>query len=241
MRRKYRPITTLLLLALSTINGIEMVKAESKEKYPAPRYEVLSVLGKKIELRRYAPRIVAQVEVPGEEKAALDEGFRILAGYIFGKNNRRGVAMVKDPSAPRHEKIPMTAPVTSQAAQTPVLCNVGAADGASTLKVRFYMPPSYTLDTLPEPQDRRVHLIELPEEQYAAIRFSGSWNPSNFTKHANYLLNVLRQKNVIPSGCPICAYYDPPFTLPFLRHNEVLVPISRNSAVELSFTPLGAI
>lgn len=217
-----------------------MQKAESKEKYQSPRYKVFSVMNKQIELRSYAPRIIAQVEVSGEEKAALNEGFRVLAGYIFGKNQRRTDRNSIDSSAPIPEKIPMTAPVTCQSAGKQESLEVTPAKASSCI-VRFFMPPAYTLATLPEPQDGRVKLIEIPEEQYAAIRFSGSWNPSNFTKHANYLLNFLRQKDVIPTGSPIYAYYDPPFTLPFLRHNEVLIPLSRHSAVELGFTPLGAI
>ncbi len=221
--------TTAVVLGVILTGVIATVKAEPKEKYPTPEYEVLATISKDIEIRRYAPRIVAQVSVSGTGREGLNEGFRILAGYIFGNNNRRGTGEIKAPGRGEREKIAMTAPVTAQSATIPMTSPVTASGTRTGLTVSFFMPPSYSLATLPVPTDRRIKLIELPEEQFAVIRFSGGWNASNFDKHAQCLLDRLDRENIRTAGSPVNAYYNPPFTLPFLRRNEVLVPIAEGA------------
>ena len=124
----------------------------------------------------------------------------------------------------------MTSPVTAQPEKIPMTSPVTASKESATLVVRFFMPPSYTLATLPEPDDERIKLIELPEQKYAAIRFSGGWNESNFDKHEKCLLERLSKENIKTAGTPVKAYYNPPFTLPFLRRNEVLVPLAEGGS-----------
>ena len=187
--------------------------AKTETKYPGPDYKVLFQLGRDAEVRQYSTTILAQVEVAGRERAAMNEGFRILAAYIFGKNTKKSQLSMTTPVVTQPEKLPMTAPVTVQANDTKT-------------KMSFFMPPSYTLQTLPEPVDSRIHLVEVPGQRFAAIRFSGCWDAKLFAQKANKLLDYLRKNHLEQCGAPVNAYYNSPFSLPFLRRNEVLVPLA---------------
>ena len=118
------------------------------------------------EVRDYPALVVAEVIVTGEQKEAASKGFRLLAGYIFGGNRRKQSVAMTAPVAqePTSEKIAMTAPVTQT--QT-----------AGEWVVRFTMPSSYSLETLPEPDDARVRLRVTPPARFAVIRFSGLARP----------------------------------------------------------------
>jgi hypothetical protein len=212
------PVILTTIAIVSDMEARQKEKNQPAEKYPGPQYEVLASLDRNIEIRLYSPRVVAQVEVAGDQKTALNEGFRILAAYIFGNNNGRQKIEMMAPVAAQPEKIPMTSPVT-------------ASGSAGALAVRFFMPQRYSLTTLPSPSDERIKLVELPPQRFAAIRFSGFWNRANFSRHADRLLECLRRNNLEPSGPPVNAYYNPPYALPFMRRNEVLVPLDGAEAV----------
>lgn len=191
--------------------GVQMARAEE------PRYQVVESSGD-IEVRRYAPQIVAQVETRGEREQAINEGFRILAGFIFGDNtSARKIEMTAPVTQQPGETIDMTAPVTQQRAQ--------AADSGPSWHVRFIMPADYTIDTLPKPRNPRIAIIALPERQVAAIRFSGFTTQSNISTHRERLVHFLRERRLTTAGEPVYAFYDPPWTLPFFRRNEVMAEI----------------
>lgn len=187
-------------------------------KTPEPIWHRLQQDGK-IELRAYAPMIVAEVTMTGERYQAINDGFRALAGYIFGGNTvNQKIAMtapVLQERADKGEKIAMTAPVMQAAAET-----------ANEWRVRFVMPASYTLATLPRPNDARVKLIEVPAHKVAVIRFAGLNRDENLQKHRDQLLTWVRAQNLKTVGTPSYAFYNPPWTLPFLRRNEVMVGIA---------------
>ncbi len=174
-----------------------------------PKYTVEARSGD-FEVRLYEPTIVAEVTVGGSRDAAVNEGFRILAGYIFGGN---------EPSA----KIAMTAPVTQQAgekiAMTAPVTQAGSAGG---WVVRFTMPASWSLQALPKPRDGRIRLVPVPERRMAAVRFSGLRTDARMASEAERVADFVRSRKLQPKGSPVYAYYDPPWTLPFLRRNEVL-------------------
>ena len=191
-----------------------------------PAYVVESVDGA-IEIRRYAPMIVAEVDASGEREAAINAGFRSIAAYIFGANvPRRGTGAAGSGG----EKIAMTAPVLQQGAvesetiamTAPVLQQ---GDGI-TWTVRFVMPAQYTLDTLPRPTDPMVRLREVPGKRYAAIRFSGLNTPEALAARTDELAAALRARGLVPASAPLYAFYNPPWTLPFLRRNEVMVEVA---------------
>lgn len=169
-----------------------------------------------IEIRDYTPMIVAEVEVSGDREAAIRRGFRTLADYIFGNNTAMGV-------------IAMTAPVTQQpldeqtAAPAPVTQN---GDG-EYWRVRFVMPARYTTDTLPRPIDPDVILKHLEAKRFAAIRFSGAARESNLRRHTERLGAFIKASGLRSLSPPAYAFYNPPWTLPFLRRNEIMIEIAR--------------
>ncbi|MEO7941153.1 MAG: heme-binding protein, partial [Burkholderiaceae bacterium] len=165
------------------------------------------------DLRAYPPVLVAEVTVAGPADSAANQGFRILAGYIFGKNKgARDIAMtapVTQTAEPT--QIAMTAPVTQAAA---------AGDGAG-YTVQFTMPASFTLATLPEPLDERIRLKEIPGRRYAVIRYSGFWSDANYQTHLDQLTDAVQRAGVATVGPPVYARYDAPWVPWFLRRNEI--------------------
>lgn len=184
-----------------------------------PKYHVIETAGR-LQIRDYPPMVVAEVALPGPREAALEQGFKLIAGYIFGKNSTASkVAMtapvIQQAEAGRSgEKIAMTAPVVQQ------------ADGA-LWRVRFVMPAGDTIASLPKPDDARVKLLALPVRRFAVIRFSGLAGSRSLRKHTAQLRAFVRAQHLQPVGAPMDAYYNPPWTLPFLRRNEVMLEVAR--------------
>lgn len=166
------------------------------------------------EVRDYPALVVAEVTVTGEQKVAASKGFRLLAGYIFGGNRRKQSIAMTAPVAqePTNEKIAMTAPVTQT--QT-----------AGEWVVRFTMPSSYSLETLPEPNDARVCLRVTPPAQFAVIRFSGLARPDDVVAKTAELSAWMQHRRLRHAGPASLAQYNPPWTLWFMRRNEVMIPI----------------
>jgi hypothetical protein len=171
------------------------------------------------EVRDYPPAIIAEVTVSGAQREAASKGFRLLAGYIFGANNRR-------------ESIAMTAPV----AQAPVGEHIGKTEPVSQSRspnsyaeewvVRFTMPQRYRLEQLPAPNDPQVQLRALPTTRYAALRFSGRASQADFDSRTAELKAWLPAHHLQAMGTASLAQYNPPWTLWFLRRNEVLIPVA---------------
>lgn len=201
------------IAAVGAYAFVSAINASAEALSHSTKYSVIRTLGEGVELRLYETAIIAQVQVAGDQRDALNEGFRILAAYIFGKNSRKTSLSMTSPAVAQSEKIQMTSPVTSQ--------SIG-----NTMTVSFFMPPGYSLKSLPEPEDRRIRFSEIPERKLAAISFSGSWNSQAFSKHAEALVERLQLSNLKPSGAPVNAYYNPPFMPPFMRRNEVLISIA---------------
>jgi len=180
-----------------------------------PPHEVLRTLDNNIEIRHYAPYVVAEVLVEGNADTAGNNAFPILAGYIFGKNKgERHMAMtapVTQVAAP--VKLEMTAPVTQTA----------VTDGWI---VQFVLPKGVTLDSAPEPMDSKVKLREVAGKVIAAIRYSGFWSADNYEEHLEKLRTVLSSEGLVWSGEPVFSRYNPPFTPWFLRRNEIWLSLS---------------
>jgi hypothetical protein len=179
-----------------------------------PKYKVVES-DDSIEIRDYAPMIVAEADVSGERDKALGEGFRLIAGYIFGNNlSARKVAMTAPVMQQAGEKIAMTAPVTQQ------------GEGNSW-QVRFVMPAGYTLENLPKPNNPAVTLKQIDAKRFAVIRFSGFAGEDSLRRHADRLTAFVGAKTLTAVSAPIYAFYNPPWTLPFLRQNEIMIEIAR--------------
>lgn len=177
------------------------------------KYEVVESQSD-IQIRDYAPMIVAETEIPGARKEAISQGFRVIADYIFGNNTRKqNVAMTEPVNQQPEEKIAMTAPVTQQ-----------GASGRWT--VRFVMPASYTMDTLPSPNNAAVKLEEIPGKRFAVIRFSGTAGEASLEDHTDELNAFIMGKKLNALSPPTYAFFNPPWTLPFLRRNEVMIEVT---------------
>ena len=198
----------ILLRPLLWIGLIAMPLASHAIEEPA--YDVLRAFGN-VELRQYAPYVVAEVVIDGAAEDAGNAAFPILAGYIFGKNKGDKkfdmTAPVTQTAAP--VKLPMTAPVTQ-----------AAVPGGGHL-IQFVLPKGVTLGTAPEPLDPRVRLREEPARQWAAIRYSGTWSQANYDEHLALLRAALVKEGVATDGEPVLARYNAPFTPWFLRRNEI--------------------
>ncbi|MGD1171479.1 SOUL family heme-binding protein [Mycobacterium seoulense] len=177
-----------------------------------------------VEIRRYGPRIAAETTVDADENRARDAGFRRLADYIFGGNRRdQSISMtapVSQQSSRGGEQIAMTAPV------------VQSADAESGWTIRFFMPAKWTMDTLPAPDDDRVRLVTVPPATVAVLRFSGDRSPKAVASRTRELFDALQDKGIQPAGDPEAWFYDPPWTLPVRRRNEIAIPIDPASAPE---------
>lgn len=172
-----------------------------------------------VELRRYGPRIAAETTVADDEDAARSAGFRRLARYIFGGNHRDDKIAMTAPVAQAAncgEKIAMTAPVAQSAGHT---------DIGEGWVIRFFMPDGETLETLPIPDDDRVRLVDVPSEAVAVLKFSGDRGPRAVAEHTAELLAVLASNGITAEGEPTAWFYDPPWTLPCRRRNEVAVRV----------------
>lgn len=187
-----------------------------------PEYTLLAQTGD-FELRRYDEQLVAQTWVSGDQSAASRAGFKVLADYIFGNN-----------TAPTggSSKISMTAPVTmqpnsndggSESQKIAMTAPVSMQQDEGKWRVQFTMPSKYTMQTLPKPNNPDVEIVEVPEQTYGVIKFSGFTGSEKVDKKTQELQNWMQSKNLTPTGDPELARYDEPWTLPFLRRNEVMI------------------
>lgn len=190
-----------VVIGLAVLAGAAALAAGpimSRVKEPA--YSLVSTEGN-IELRDYAPMVIAEVDVEGQRGEAANAGFLLLADYIFGNN------------APA-EKLQMTAPV------------IQAPDNGRW-KVRFVMPAEYTVETLPAPNNTQVSLIPLAAKRFAVIRFSGTSSSGNLDRHRERLMAYAQDKKLGSKGPPIMAFYNPPWTFPLFRRNEIMIEVEQ--------------
>jgi hypothetical protein len=207
LTRLFTIVTQVAESALATVG----IRAGTEE--PGHTSERLT---DRVELRRYGPRIAAETTVDSGEDAARSEGFRRLAGYIFGKNHGAdSIAMTAPVVQSRAgQKIAMTAPV-AQSAEAP----------GTGWVIRFFMPSRWTMETLPQPDDDRVQLTEVPAETFAVLSFTGDRGPDAVQTRTAELLEVLRAYGIDATGESAAWFYDPPWTLPFRRRNEIAIPV----------------
>ncbi len=177
-----------------------------------PKYDVTKKQDD-MELRRYPGYIQAEVRVDGRDyKHAVERGFNILAGYIFGSNTAsQKVAMTTPVKVNQSQKIAMTTPVT--------------VSGKDSFVVAFVMPAEYTLQTLPVPNDPQVQLKEIPEHTMVVVRFSGYFPLNKIEDAKKRLGRWVQEQGFTPQGEYIVAGYNPPWVPGFLARNEVMVRV----------------
>ena len=205
-----RKTLTLLTTLAALLGGLPRAALAIEE----PGFKVVRALSDTVEIREYAPYVVAEVRVavtPEDTEDAGNKAFPILAGYIFGKNKGERKMAMTAPVTQTAEpmKMAMTAPVT----QT-------TAEGGGYL-VQFVLPAEISLDTAPEPLDPRVMLRQVPAHRLAAIRYSGTWSDANYKEHLAQLKDTLTAEGITWQGEPVLSRYDPPIMPWFLRRNEI--------------------
>lgn len=201
---------TTVLLSVFLHAGAAMATEE-------PKYAVESKADS-YEIRKYEATLVAETKIEGRFDDAGNQAFRILADYIFGNNKAKTKLAMTAPvtQQPPTEKIAMTAPVNQM--QTP-----------AGFLVQFTMPSGFTLATLPEPNDARVHLREIPPRRVAVYSYTGSWSESRYTEMLAEFRKQLQKSGVQTQGEPVFARFNSPFTLWFLRRNEIWLELGQAS------------
>jgi len=193
------------LLLLLTLAALPLSSQATEE----PDYEVIRKIDQ-VEVRQYAPYVVAEVVLEATAEDAGNQAFPILAGYIFGKNKGE-------------KKFAMTAPVTQSttSVRMDMTAPVTQAAVAGGMRVQFVLPKGVTLANAPEPFDTRVQLRGVPAATWAVIRYSGTWTQANYQEHLAELKASLQAAGVATQGEPVFARYNAPVTPWFLRRNEI--------------------
>jgi len=203
--------TLLIIIAIVVFVWVAYGYFSSRVKEPK-----FTVIEKKdgYEIREYAPYIEARVKVTGSYREAQNNGFRLLAGYIFGGNTpKTSIAMTAPVVEQKSESIAMTAPVVETLTDT------------GERVVSFIMPQQYTLATLPTPNDRRIEIVEVPAHKSAVLRYTWNTTAERVEQKKSELLSYIKRDGLVSIGVPRGARYDPPWTPPFMMRNEVLVDI----------------
>ena len=170
------------------------------------------------ELRAYQSKIIAEVTIDAGMSESSSKGFRLIADFIFGNNTSREGGS---------EKISMTAPVSvyEKSEKISMTAPLGVQEVKDGWKVYFVMPSKYTLDSLPKPNNAEVSIKQIPAKKFAVMRFSGLVDEEKMNKKVKDLNEWIVSKNLKPISNPELARYNPPWTLPFLRRNEVMVEV----------------
>ena len=207
-------MATLLLAAL--LLGLLPVTAMATEE---PKYEVVSKDGD-FEVRQYASMVIAETFVAGSQDDASSRGFKAIAGYIFGDNKRAGQ---------NAEKIAMTAPVSIEkqnaSQKIDMTAPVVLEKQDERWRVHFVMPSQYKLADLPKPNNSAVALREIPGRKVAVVRFTGFVGEDKVATQTAALRDWLSARGMAGVAATQLARYDPPWTLPFMRRNEILIEI----------------
>jgi effector-binding domain-containing protein len=170
-------------------------------------------------VRQYEPQVVAETVVSGTMEEAGNKAFRPLFNYISGANRSKGKIAMTTPVAQQREgeKVAMTTPVGQEAVN-------------NQWAITFMMPPHFTMETLPEPTDEKVRLRAIPARRMAMVRYSGTWSQERYERNLARLREWMKAQSLAPIGDPIWARYNAPFTLWFLRRNEILLPLERQES-----------
>lgn len=205
------------LLGSAVLAGCSVVGVRAGTEQPS--YDVVASVNNAVEIRQYGNRVAIETTVDrGGRSANENSAFGALAGYIFGKNRSRSEIAMTSPveMQARSEKIAMTSPVESKMS-------------SGTMTMRFFLPSGYTTDSAPIPLNPNVKVIDVAPETIATLRFTGMRTSSNVATHTAELLNALEDSPWQPAGEPTAYFYDPPWTVPSLRRNEVAVPVVRDT------------
>lgn len=204
----------LIVLLVTLQSGCGLFGVRTAEE---PDFSILKDQGR-FQVREYEPLVVVETMVDAGFNEAAKIAFKRLFGYISGANGAEqefamtAPVMALDGNSSRGEKIPMTAPVTGE---------------KSTLGWRFafVLPAEHSLENVPTPTNPDVKPAQVPARKVAVVRYSGSWSETGYQKELKMLQDWMQQNQLEAASLPRVARYDPPWTLPFLRRNEIMIDI----------------
>jgi DNA gyrase inhibitor GyrI len=178
-----------------------------------PPYQIL-LQEDSYELREYPKIVVVTASAEGDFRQAQDESFNKLFDYISGKNIT-------------NQEIPMTAPVLMQSKgqEIPMTAPVLMEETNKGWTMVFVLPQEYTAQTAPRPEDSSLRIEERIGMKYAVLRFNGLFREKNFQERSAQLMQWIEAKNLKPVGPILRAGYNPPWTLPPLKRNEVMIEV----------------
>lgn len=202
-----KPWATLLLAPLLAACSVFGMRSGTEE----PAFTIIAT--SPVEIRRYAPRLIAEIEVTGDEAEARSQAFRPLAAYIFGENEAaERIGMTAPVAQAGSERIGMTAPVAQ-------------SGGDGRWRIGFFMPARYTEATLPRPRNPAISIRTVPAAEVAVLRFSGLPSPAAVADAQARLRAALEGSAWAATGEGGAWFYDPPWTLPPARRNEAWLPV----------------
>ncbi len=188
----------IMLIAISLVAITALLWGPFVSNVEQANYQTITTYPNQIEVREYGELIVAEAVMSGKRQEAIGGGFREIADYIFGNNAD-------------NQDITMTAPVTQQ------------STSEESWKIHFVMPSQYTMQTLPKPVNANVSIKTIAPKRYAVITFSGSSDNENIQEHEKILTDFMKAENLPALSAPAYAFFNPPWTLPFLKRNEVMI------------------
>lgn len=201
--KKIYPIVSMIISLFAACNS----------NIEEPKYETVKS-DDPFEVRAYEESLIASIKVDSNFDEASNKAFPILFGYISGKNLQQEEIKMTVPvtQEPQGINIKMTAPVTQE--------NLG-----DRYQIAFFLPSKWTQETLPLPKDSRINIQKVPPKKLAVIRYSGSWSTNNYNQHLLRLQNWIKQENLSPVSQPIWARYNSPYSLWFMRRNEIQIEV----------------
>lgn len=214
MRKAYVVMATAAILLAVLLGAWSVIGYMDTKDIEEPVYTVVNK-GAGYEIRAYAPQIRAEVVLEGSYRESLYGGFRQLADFIFGNNTTNtGIDMTAPVISEKSQKIAMTAPVLHE-----------QNDGQDKHVVSFIMPGAYTMETLPRPNNSAVTLRQIPEQRFAVVKFRGYATEGRANRRIKNLIRALERDGIAIRGQAQIAQYNPPWTPPYMRRNEILIPI----------------
>lgn len=201
----------LLMMTNLILSGCSVFGIRSAT--PEPKFSMITKISP-VEIRHYPSSIAAETTIVASASDARNQGFRRLAAYIFGANHgKKAIAMTVPVTLSKGDRIAMTAPV------------IQSRSAEEGWVISFYMPANYTIETLPIPDDTRIQIITVPTADYAVLRFSGNRSPKVVSSQQARLLELIAKTPWHVVGSPVVWFYDPPWTIPAFRRNEVAVEV----------------
>jgi hypothetical protein len=192
-----------------------------------PKYEVIQTDGA-FEIRKYAPILIAETMVDGDMDEASNKGFRLIADYIFGNNQvvdsnaNTKIAMTAPVTVePVSQKIAMTAPVTVEPQSTDINMQL-----AKKWRIHFVMPSQYTLANIPKPKNDAITLKEIPSKYFLVYSYSWLNTLTRVQNKTDEALEWANRKGLKVIGAPKLSRYDPPWTLPMFKRNEIMLEVA---------------